>query len=334
MMGRGGSGGGPDQQSPYRSTITEIEPLVPGFGEDDVLTPAPGFGAEAELFTAEVTDEDRRNAEREFGYYDRNRDSKIDSEEMKRSRYGADLPLYDRNRDGVITLNEMEYRHARRRVENTGGNQGGASSRGRSRGEEESNDGDSNAWLWSERLGFDDRASYRARSPAELSSEGFPDWFTNDDTNGDGQIAMAEWATSWPDCELANYNQFDLNQDGVITPQECIKARQNGATRDGSISVASAANSSDADSSTALSSPAPSPDALAANAPAAHAAPLPRIDPRSMDYFTKVVAKYDKNSDKQLTRDEWSDMSKDPAAADVDGNGRVSVEEYARWSMN
>ena len=76
---------------------------MPGFGVASMSTPPPGFGAEAQLFTIEVTEEDRREAERSFRYYDRNQDGKIDSEEMGRSRYGSDLPLFDRNRDGVIT---------------------------------------------------------------------------------------------------------------------------------------------------------------------------------------------------------------------------------------
>lgn len=326
---RDNRGGGPEQQSPHRSTVTEIEPLVPAFGEEDVLTPAPGFGAEAELFTAEVTDEDRRQAERAFGYYDRNRDRKIDSGEMKRSRYGADLPMYDKNRDGNITLNEMEYRYARRRVENTGGNQSGSSSRKKKKSDD---DDDSDAWLWSERLGLEDRNSYRVRSPVEQSVDGLPDWFAQDDANGDGQIAMAEWATSWSESELARFNQFDLNQDGVITPRECVRAGQDGATRDGSISVASTADSSSSDSSTTSDSPASASDS-STSAPATRSAAPVRIDPRSLDYFKKLVGQYDKNGDMHLEQSEWASMSKNPEPADVDGNGRVSIEEYARWRL-
>jgi len=58
------------------------------------------------------------------------------------------------------------------------------------------------------------------------------------------------------------------------------------------------------------------------------------IDPRYLKYFQQLVAKYDKNGDKHLERDEWASMSKNPEAADVDGNGRISFEEYARWSMS
>jgi hypothetical protein len=34
-----------------------------------------------------------------------------------------------------------------------------------------------------------------------------------------------------------------------------------------------------------------------------------------------------------LTKDEWSSMSKDPAAADKDGDGKITPYEYAAWSV-
>ena len=66
--------------SPYSSRATKVEPLVPGFGVASVSTPPPGFGAEGQLFTILITEEDRREAERSFRYYDRNQDGKIDAE--------------------------------------------------------------------------------------------------------------------------------------------------------------------------------------------------------------------------------------------------------------
>jgi Ca2+-binding EF-hand superfamily protein len=65
-----------------------------------------------QLAKIDITDEDRREAERSFRYCDQNGDGKIDSAEMSRSRYGADLPMYDQNRDGAITITEMESRYA------------------------------------------------------------------------------------------------------------------------------------------------------------------------------------------------------------------------------
>ena len=339
-MNRGPQGrpGGPPSppSSPYRPTTTEVKPLVPGFGVEEALAPAPGFGAEAELFTVEVTEQDRREAARAFSYYDRNRDGKIDSNEMKRSRYGADLPLYDRNRDGYITLNEMEYRYARRRVENSGSSAGrsrAAASRHSERRSERKRDPD--AWLWSKRKGFGDRKSYRAVPAAKEALAGLPDWFARDDADGDGQVTMAEFSSTWSDAVLADYNQFDLNQDGVITPQECIKAAENGAVRGGSIGT----TASTSGTRSGAAAPSAAPPTVTSNTAGQTAArrpvsPPPKLDPRYMKYFQQLIARYDKNGDKVLERDEWTSMSKNPEAADQNGDGRITLEEYARWALN
>jgi len=324
--GRGGRGGppsgGPDRggassgqsNSPYRSTTIDVEPLVPGFGVDTELTSPPGFGAEADLFTIEITEQDRREAERAFGYYDRNRDRKIDSEEMKRSRYGSDLPLFDRNRDGFITLNEMEYRYAQRRMNNESGSSTASSRKG------PSNKDDKPDARWRERRD-DDRRSYRVQTPLERTQDGLPDWFPRDDADGDGQVAMAEFSVSWSDSVMGDFNQFDLNRDGLITPQECLKAVANGAVRGASIPT----------TSTTSPTASPSPPSSVSSPPASTS--QLRIDPRYLKYYQQLVAKYDKNGDKVLVRDEWISMSKNPEAADADGNGRITVEEYASWSM-
>lgn len=335
---RGGPdrGGRPDDAAnPYRATTTKIEPLVPGFGVEELLTPPPGFGAEGELFAVDVTEQDRQEAERTFRYYDSDRNGKVDAEEMRRSRYGADLALYDRNRDGVITLNEMEYRYARRRVENTragGGaavaNQGGQRGRGRpdqgggQRGQE-----DSNAAQASNRFG--DRNSYRVVPALERLPEGLPEWFPRNDADGDGQIMMSEFSATWTDLVLADFNQFDLNQDGLITPQECLKAQENGAMRGAAVAVASPTPASP---SAAIPSGPSAP--VAAGGPAA-AVPvtLAGIEPKYVDYYRKLVAKYDANGDAALTADEWVKMSKNPEAADADGDQRITVEEFARWQL-
>ncbi len=341
-MGRGGPGGGPtsgrrdrgqsssnQQNSAYASRTIEVEPLVPAFGVDMEITPPSGFGAEADLFTVEITDQDRREAERAFGYYDRNKDRKIDAEEMKRSRYGSDLPLFDRNRDGLITLNEMEYRYAQRRVNNEGGS--GTASSGKDPRKPSDKDKTPEA-RWRERRD-DDRKSYRVQAPIEGTQEGLPPWFPRDDADGDGQVAMAEFSVSWTDSVMSDFSQFDLNQDGMITPQECLKAGADGAVRGDSIGATSTDSSAKSVSSSAGSASSPSSASTASSRPSPAPTTPTRIDPRYLKYCQSLVAKYDKNGDKVLVRDEWVSMSKDPSAADVDGNGRITVEEYAGWSM-
>ncbi|MCA9162437.1 MAG: hypothetical protein KDA62_05640, partial [Planctomycetales bacterium] len=55
------------------------------------------------------------------------------------------------------------------------------------------------------------------------------------------------------------------------------------------------------------------------------------IDPRTLDFFGKVLAASDSNGDGVLTENEWNTMSKNPAAADVNKDGKITVGEYARF---
>ncbi len=334
--GRGGPGG--NESSPYSERVTKVQPLVPGFGVPNASTPPPGFGAEGQLFTINITEEDRREAERSFRYYDRNQDGKIDAEEMGRSRYGSDLPMYDRNRDGVITMNEMEYRYARRRMENTQDNRSRSGPPSGDRREDDrrrdrSRDGDGGGGEQAATATDSaERKSYRRKPPIERLPEGIPDWFPRDDGDGDGQIAMNEFSASWTDGVLAEFNQFDLNRDGLITPSECMAAKNNGAVRGGSIGPASSSTPAPATTSAPAAGPATSdPAASAATPPAPTGASPVKVDPRYYDYFKKVVIKYDANNDGELTPNEWSSMSKNPEAADTDRNGRITIEEYAIW---
>jgi hypothetical protein len=64
---------------------------------------------------------------------------------------------------------------------------------------------------------------YRVLSPLERLPEGLPDWFARNDSNGDGQISMSEFAREWSSEKAAEYAHYDLNGDGIITPQECLQ---------------------------------------------------------------------------------------------------------------
>jgi len=333
----GGDRGAPSEQeaSPYSSRTTKVEPLVPGFGVASAATPPPGFGAEAQLFTITITEEDRREAERAFRYYDRNQDGKIDAEEMKNSRYGSDLPLYDRNRDGVITMNEMEYRYARRRIENTQDSRNRGAATGGERREDDRRRGGAPREGSGDERAVSEVRSYRRSSAVERLPAGLPDWFARDDADGDGQIAMYEFSTTWTDAVLAEFLQFDLNGDGLITPTECLAAKNDGAVRGASIGMGTSSVSA-----VTVATTIPASGDLSSNQGAASAEPSAaaastalKIEPRYLDYFKKVFAKYDTSNDGELTPNEWASMSKDPTPADTDRNGRITLEEFARWQM-
>lgn len=60
-------------------------------------------------------------------------------------------------------------------------------------------------------------------TPLERLPKGLPAWFLEKDRNEDGQIAMAEFSNQWDDAKAAEFQGFDLNKDGLITPEECLK---------------------------------------------------------------------------------------------------------------
>jgi Ca2+-binding EF-hand superfamily protein len=67
--------------------------------------------------------------------------------------------------------------------------------------------------------------------PTERLPQGLPEWFRAKDANGDGQVSMAEFATTWTDALVREFNSYDLNGDGMITPQEVLaKMAANGVS--------------------------------------------------------------------------------------------------------
>ena len=213
---RGESGG--DSKSSDKKTSEE--PLVPGFGESMDFGDAPvSFGVRvAEVSnpympggggsSSAKSEEDKRMedmAKGIIGRYDRNKNGVIDRDETEGMR--SDPKEMDKNRDGRIDLKEMIERMKGYQQQRNGGgdNQGGGS---------QSNPADR-------------YASYsRFKTQYELLPEGTPDWFKGLDQNKDGQVSMAEYSSNWTDSLVEEYHWWDINTDGVITPEECIAAKK------------------------------------------------------------------------------------------------------------
>ena len=88
------------------------------------------------------------------------------------------------------------------------------------------------------------RRSYRILSSWERLPKGLPEWFTQRDSDRDGQVLMAEYSTTWFDEVVDDYAQFDLNGNGVITPKECLLTTEKGAVRRAEDIIASIEKSS------------------------------------------------------------------------------------------
>jgi len=58
-------------------------------------------------------------------------------------------------------------------------------------------------------------------SPSRLPP-GLPEWFLARDADGDGQLDFAEFAPQGGQWAMEQFRRYDLNDDGLITPQEVI----------------------------------------------------------------------------------------------------------------
>ncbi len=423
----------------------EAEPLVPGFGTDEVLAIPPGFGAAGELFTVKVINEDKSEADERFRRYDSNRDGFLDRGEIGRGRWSDDPFTYDRNGDGKLSPSEMAVRYARRRLargedssrrdssssssrtsrssssrsSRDSGDGGGMDSRmagmiqgmmsrydsnrdGVLSAEEASRsrtlsgaDGNGDGKITKEEIdasikarfsgggggfgrgggdrGRDDRGggdrggffgrrgpssgersdgqesaspsaattastrmSYRFKTAIERLPEGLPSWFSQNDLDADGQVAMSEFSSSWTDRTLADFRQFDLNLDGFVTPAECLQAAEDGAVR-GTVPTTSSYTASRSTSSSGYRPSSSRPAAtVSTTGSSGSATPTTRSEAeeaklaqRYLDFSKRTLGKYDTNGDGTLDKEEWSKMSNNPEDADADGDGKITVQELA-----
>lgn len=322
---RGGGGDRGDSREDTRAKLNEAltppETLVPGFGEPVVLEPVLGFGPAAELLAVTVTPEDRKSAEELLQRYDRNRDGALSGEEISR-RWSGNPMDFDRNGDGKLSLNELGIRAARLRVAEAevqaASNRRSAPAAQR-REDQPAEPADP----------YNGRRSFASTSRG--LPEGLPGWFAERDTNGDQQVSMAEYSQQWTASLVAEFQSFDLNGDGVITPSECLAAIRGGATASSSgASESRASESRDSSRSRSRGSgggPTSSSPPASSPAPAASS----ELDPKMLETAQRIIGRNDKNGDGVLTHDEWKEMLVDPTAADANQDGRITIEEYARW---
>jgi uncharacterized protein (DUF2141 family) len=66
-------------------------------------------------------------------------------------------------------------------------------------------------------------------------------------------------------------------------------------------------------------------------------APAPRqalANAKMLRYAQRIVERYDRNGDKMLDAAEWHAMRGEPARADLNADGRITVEEFAQYVAN
>ncbi|MEC8557603.1 MAG: EF-hand domain-containing protein [Planctomycetota bacterium] len=342
----GGDRGGPPSSAPASS---EPELLVPDFSPDVEPAMPEGFGAINDaLFSVKVEDRDIKEGEERIRRYDRNKDGKLSAEELRAGRWSDNPMQYDRNKDGMLTATELASRYANRRVaeeerrQQYSGRGGSSWGRGNSTsGSPWSRGGGNDGWSKSgdkdkkkkeERFG--DAKSYRFTEDGGSSRAELPSFLARMDKNGDNQVMMAEFSQKWNASTLKEFLKWDLNNDGVIIASESNAALNSGArVNDDVISSASRSSSGSSSgssrSSRGSSSPAPrttKPSGVAKSNAA---------DPEVIAWAEKMIKKYDKNGDGELTKDEQSKMFiKPPPEADANGDGVLNVQEYAQFRAN
>ncbi|RMF92185.1 MAG: hypothetical protein D6741_15200 [Planctomycetota bacterium] len=226
-----------------RSSSGASTPSVPGFGVQREVPDVPGFGSDAKPgYTVggpllpprptgsgssssgagsagsgnsqakpeakpELDERVKRYAQGLLNRYDKNKNGKLEKDEWSEMR--GDPASADRDKDGVITLDEltlrlMNYSRGSSSSSSSSGSSSSSSSSASSSGTSTGN------------------RHYRYTPPTERLPAGLPDWFRSRDENGDGQIMMNEYTGFWDEETAREFTRYDLNNDGVITPQECL----------------------------------------------------------------------------------------------------------------
>jgi Ca2+-binding EF-hand superfamily protein len=333
MMG----GGAPTGESvTEESASNEPQLLVPDFRLAITPLPIASFSDSAAVAKVAVTDLDRSEAEDRLRRYDRNNDGALTADEISGGRWSDDPMQYDRNRDGKLNVEELAVRQAERRVkkeaeansgdsQNSSGGWGGGStgwSRGRdptSQGSSRNPDDKKDESKESDRFG--DSKSYRI-SASTKSTDGLPDFFSSSDKDGDGQVTLNEFAGTLTEEKVAEFRRWDLNQDGMITAREAIAAARDSSQKIGDGPSSSSKSSSGKESSTKSASSSSKPSSSGKSG---------KFSEVDLEWSKRQIAKYDKNSDGALSKDEWEKMIVKPDGADKDRDGKITAEEYAAY---
>lgn len=153
----------------------------------------------------------RRYAESLLKQYDKNKNGVLEKDEWSRMR-GSPSEA-DRNGDGVLTQDELAVRLANYSRRS-----------GSSRSSSRTSSGPS--YSSGPRVTKGNGKSYRFTTTAERLPKGLPSWFTRSDADGDGQVMMHEYASVWSSSKVSEFTKYDLNRDGVVTPEECLQAEK------------------------------------------------------------------------------------------------------------
>ena len=161
---------------------------------------------------------------------DANKDGKLTREELQANRMGGrlldSLDQYDANKDGALDLAEYKVLYAARMSMMGGGSGGGPGGWG----------GGGGGWGGGGPGGPADQARKLEEQDEPKPTvfrfghlpQGLPAYFTDADSDKDGQVGLYEWVKYWDSSEakLAEFKTLDLNGDGLLTVEEYMRAKK------------------------------------------------------------------------------------------------------------
>ncbi len=243
--GKPGTGAKPGSSEKKTGSKTASAPQVSGFGVESKQPEVAGFGPSAgggesagrstgfssgssgsrgdKSKSKKMEAQVRSYAKSLMKRYDKNKNGRLEKDEWKDIKGTA--ATSDANRDGIITLDELHRRLMNYSSKDSSGkvsSGSSSSSRGKSRSRSYPKSSSSSAGSSDPKS----RKTYRVLTPTERLPEGLPDWFARQDANGDGQVTMAEYSSTWTDSKAAEFTRLDPNGDGVITPTECLASEK------------------------------------------------------------------------------------------------------------
>jgi len=243
QMAAGGGRGGPVAPPSSSSSNSSTPRPAGGFGTPPTPTAtSSGFSAPSNRAGSIVSLEarfdqsviDYVNGEL-LRKYDKNGDGNLDSVEWKANTWSKPPEDSDLNKDGKLSREELCIRISKSRNipikgETASSSPSGASSssgppsgaRPSSSSASSPSYGGNSAKATSDKSASTAKKSYRFLTPTERLPKGMPDWFIKNDADGDGQIMMAEFSTSWTEATAADFASKDLDGDGIITPKEAM----------------------------------------------------------------------------------------------------------------
>ncbi|HUT11971.1 MAG TPA: hypothetical protein VMY42_15835 [Thermoguttaceae bacterium] len=215
----GGDAGGSSSSSSSGGFSTESK--VPGFGVETKESAPPGFG-KPDDDRSEGGSRDSSGGSSGSGSSSHSGGSSGHDSDRLREHARSLLKQYDKNESGVLEKDEWSQMH--RSHWSADRDHDGKITEHELAGWLEDYSQKKSDWGSSRDGGSDDPPTYRFLTAMERLPGELPEWFTEKDVNGDGQVTMAEYESDWTDTKADEFARLDPNNDGVVTPRECLAA--------------------------------------------------------------------------------------------------------------